>query len=204
MQKTRNLTAFYDMQGKIAIKDLFYLNGTAYKVEELKPEFYPTQIVNNAPGKNTAQKSNKTPIIISVVIVAAVLVGDLADIDPVVERAVDVGGVPFGALAHLSFLGGPGLGAVSLFVQFLAQLLGRADLDEAAEDVLHRPGFIWVDQQLLVVPVDGVSEDGYAAAVFPPALGCRHLVPDVFGDDLPLVLGEGDQDAEKHPAGGRR
>lgn len=75
VEETRNLTAFYDMQGKIAIKDLFYLNGTAYKVEELKPEFYPTQIVNNAPGKNTAQKSNKTPIIISVVIVAAVLVG---------------------------------------------------------------------------------------------------------------------------------
>ena len=134
--------------------------------------------------------------------VAAVLVGDLADIDPVVEQPVDVGGVPFGALAHLAFLGGPGLGAVPLFVQFLAQLLGRADLDEAAEDVLHRPGFIRVDQQLLVIPVDVVSEDGHAAAVFSPALGCRHLVPDTFGDDLPLVLGEGNQDAEKHPAGG--
>jgi hypothetical protein len=133
---------------------------------------------------------------------AAVLVGDLADIDSVVQQPVDVGGVPFGALAHLVFLGGPGLGAVTLFVQFLTQLLGRADLDEAAEDVLHRPGFIGSDQQLLVVPVDVVPEDGYAAAVCPPALGCRHLVPDRFGDDLPLVLGEGDQDAEKHPAGG--
>ena len=113
-----------------------------------------------------------------------------------------MGGVPFGALAHLSFLGGPGLGAVSLFVQFLAQLLGRADLDEAAENVLHRPGFIGIDQQLLVLPVDVVSDDGNATAVFSPALGCRHLVPDTLGDDLPLVLGEGDQDAEKHPAGG--
>ena len=134
--------------------------------------------------------------------VTAVLVGDLADIDPVVEQPVDMGGVPFGALTHLAFLGGPGLGAVTLFVQLLAQLLGRADLDEAAEDVLHRPGFIRVDHQFLVLPVDVVSEDGYAAAVFSPALGGRYLVTDTLGDDLPLVLGEGDQDAEKHPAGG--
>jgi len=134
--------------------------------------------------------------------VAAALVGDLADIDPVVQQPVDVGGVPFGALAHSAFLGGPCLGAVTLFVQLLAQLFGRADLDEAAENVLHRPGFIRVDQQLLVIPVDVVSDDGHAAAVFSPALGRRHLVPDAFGDDLPLVLGEGNQDAEKHPAGG--
>lgn len=133
--------------------------------------------------------------------VAAILVGDLADIDPAVQQPVDMGGVPFGALAHFAFLGGPGLGAVTLFVQLLAQLLGRADLDESADDVLHRSGFIGVDQQLLIFPVDVVSENGHAAAVFPPALGCRHLVPDTFGDDLPLVLGEGNQDAEKHPAG---
>lgn len=62
--------------------------------------------------------------------VTAILVGDLADIDPVVQQPVNMGGVPFGAFAHFAFLGGPGLGAVSLFVQLLAQLLGRTDLDE--------------------------------------------------------------------------
>jgi len=29
-----------------------------------------------------------------------------------------------------------------------------------------------------------------------------HLVPGTFCDDLPLVPDEGDQNAEKHPAGG--
>ena len=134
--------------------------------------------------------------------VTAVLMGDLADIDPVVQQPVNMGGVPFGAFAHLAFFGGPGLGAVSLLVQFLPHLLGRAELDEPAEDVLHRLGFIRVDHELFVFPVDVVTEDGHAAAVFPPALGGRHLVPDTLGDDLPLVLGKGHQDTEKHPAGG--
>ncbi len=52
-----------------------------------------------------------------------------------------------------------------------------------------------------LLPVDIVAEDGRAATVLAPPLGRRHLVPDALGDDLALVLGEGDQNAQEHAPG---
>ena len=133
--------------------------------------------------------------------IAFTLVDHLADVYAVAQQAVDVAGVPFGPFPMFPFLRDPRLGFVSLLIEFPRQLSGRCQLRESPEDVLHQRRFIRIDQQFLVLPVDIVSKYGRAAAVFAPPFRCRHLVPDSFGDDLPLVLREGYQDAEKHPAG---
>ena len=100
------------------------------------------------------------------------------------------------------FLRGPGLGAVSLLIEFGGQWFGRGQLGESPEDVLDQRRFLRIDEQLLSLPVHVVAEDGRAATVLSPPLGHCHFVPDAFGDDLPFVLGEGDQNAQKHTSGG--
>ncbi|MBQ8412439.1 MAG: hypothetical protein IJX12_02390, partial [Lachnospiraceae bacterium] len=76
--EARNMSQFYNLQGKISIKDFFYENSTAYKVEELPAGVY---VGTDTPIGSTEAKETKSSskgkviaaIILGVIVIALIV-----------------------------------------------------------------------------------------------------------------------------------
>ena len=91
------------------------------------------------------------------------------------------------------------LGSNPVFVEFLGNQCRRLNLNESLKDSLDDPRFFRLNNQLLVfhaVSHRNATADPFA---FFPAGG--HLVANPLGDDLPLILREGDENVEHHAPG---
>ena len=114
----------------------------------------------------------------------AVFVVDLTNVSMVAQNPINMLSIPNSSL----------LGSNPVFVEFLGNQCRRLNLDESLKDSLDDPCFLLHDGQLLVfhtVSHRNATADPFA---FFPAGG--HLVANPLGDDLPLILREGDENVE--------
>src|SRR5260370_25263165 len=70
------------------------------------------------------------------------------------------------------------------------------------EDHLHLVGLVGVDGQATTARIDVVAEHRAPSSPLALAPSRRNLIARAFGDDLPLELGEGEQDIEREPTEG--
>ena len=119
----------------------------------------------------------------------AVFVVDLTNVSMVAQNPINMLSVPNPSL----------LGSNPVFVEFLGNQCRRLNLDESLKDSLDDPCFLFHDGQLLVFHAVSHWNTAADSFAFLPA-GC-HLVADPLGDDLPLILREGDENVEHHAPG---
>ena len=93
----------------------------------------------------------------------------------------------------------PLLGSNPVFIEFLSNQRRRLDFNEPLKDSLDDPRFFRFNNQLLVF--HAVSHRHAAADPFPFLPAGGHLVANPLGDDLPLILREGDKNVEHHSPG---
>ena len=103
----------------------------------------------------------------------------------VAQNTIDVRFIPYFPL----------LGSNPVFVEFLGNQRGRLDFNEPLKDSLNDPRFFRLNNQLLVFHAVSHRHAAADPFAFLPA-GC-HLVADPLGDDLTLILREGDNSSEK-------
>ena len=90
------------------------------------------------------------------------------------------------ARALLPFDRRPGFCRVALRIKFLGQQRGRAQLNEAAEDVAHQDGFLGVDDQFFVGMIDVVAQREPAAKPFSFAFRPGDFIAYPFDADRPF------------------
>jgi hypothetical protein len=101
---------------------------------------------------------------------------DLADVGPVVEQLVE----------HALVERLPALGVVPGGIQLLHQLRGRADLQEALEDVPDEARLAHIDHQLALPHV--IAERRMASHPKSSLAGGKKLGSNPFGSQLSLKL----------------
>ena len=114
------------------------------------------------------------------------LVFHLSDVGMIFQNPVYMTGIPDFSLLCL----------YPVTVQLPCDQFGRLNLDKPLKDSLNDPRFFRLNNQLFVfhtVSHRNATADPFA---FFPAGG--HLVANPLGDDLPLILREGDENVEHH------
>ena len=119
----------------------------------------------------------------------AVFVVDLTDVGMVAQNPINMLSIPNSSL----------LGSNPVFVEFLSNQRRRLDFNEPLKDSLDDPRFFRLNNQLLVFHT--VSHRNAAANPFTFLPAGGHLVAYTLGDNLPLILREGDKNVEHHSPG---
>jgi len=124
-------------------------------------------------------------------------VGQLPEADPVAQQLVQVLLVDPHALAHLAFLGSPGLGGDPLPRQVGGNLGRRPEGEHVRKDPPDHRRLAGVRDQAAVRDV--VPQRRHPAHPQALALTGGDLVADALPGDFPLELGEGEQDVQHQP-----
>ena len=119
----------------------------------------------------------------------AVFVVDLTNVSMVAQNPINMLSVPNPSL----------LGSNPVFVEFLGNQCRRLNLNESLKDSLDDPCFLLHDGQLLVFHTVSHRNATADPFTFLPAGG--HLVAYTLGDNLPLILREGDKNVKHHAPG---
>lgn len=119
---------------------------------------------------------------------------DLANIEMVGERLPERAPSEGGASLALR----PRFDQDAIVMEPVEQIADGAQFHVSLKDHADHVGFRRVDHQLPILDV--MAERRIAAHPPALALGGRDLVPDPFGGDLPLELGEGEHDMEHQPS----
>ena len=113
---------------------------------------------------------------------------DIADIKPVAKEVGEWTAGERDAPHGFARLQGPHLGENAPRAQVRHEQVEGAQLELAAKDASDTVGLGFIDGDLPILGV--VPQWRHAADPQALARGCRDLVPDAFGGDLPLELGK--------------